>query len=295
MGKSSKLQSLSLKPALSSQSCILVGCCAQATAGKVSVYGLRAVPGDCTPPEIEASSIRGLKMAEDFAGLAKDMLDKVGQETREKGGDRYYTWSEHFNVWLELFLPHLGGLSEFEKYNSLWILKLAELQHLIGWVMISVLYGKYHQAIRELRYILDSMAQAYYLDAAHPAATITGKLEILKDIEKQAFGSRLIDKLDVDHKPALKSLYSALSKYAHSSYEELAPLIEEGKVEWRVTFAFDEQQFNSTVEFTNKVMDAVYLMIFGRFPDAARRVSGRTRERMEELECSLSLSHLEAT
>lgn len=74
------------------------GSCAQATIGKVSVCGLLAVPGDCTPPEIEVSSIKGLKMDEDFAGLAKDMLDKVRQETREKGGDRYYTWSEHFNI-----------------------------------------------------------------------------------------------------------------------------------------------------------------------------------------------------
>lgn len=188
----------------------------------------------------------------------------------------------------------MEGLSEFEKHNSLWIFRLAELQHLIGWVMISVLYGKYHQAIRELRYMFDSMAQAYYLDAEHPAASITCKLEILKEIEKQAFGARLIDKPHVDHKQALKSLYSALSKYAHSSYEELAPLIKEGKVQWRVTFAFDEQQFSRTVEFTNKVMDAVCLMIFSRFPDVARRVSARTRERMEELECSLSLGHLEA-
>jgi hypothetical protein len=233
-------------------------------------------------------------MAEDFAGLAKDMLDKVGQETREKGGRKYYAWSEHFNIWLDLFSPQLRELPEIEKLDSLVILRLAELQHLIGWVMLCVLYGKYHQALRELRYVFDSMAQAYYLDAEHPAATITAKLEILKDIEKQAFGSRLIDKLDVDHKQELKSLYSTLSKYAHSSYEELALLIEEGEIEWRVTFAFDERQFSRAAEFTNKVMDAVYLMIFSRFPDAARRVSERTRRRLEELECSLSLGHLEA-
>jgi len=161
--------------------------------------------------------------------------------------------------------------------------------------MIGVLYGKYHQAIRELRYIVDSMGQAYYLDAKHPEASISRKLEIVKEIGKQTFGSRLIDKLDLDHKhkQELKSLYSGLSKYAHSSYEELEPLIREGRGDWRVTFAFDDDQFSRTVEFTNKVMDAVYLMMFRRFPDVARRVSTKARKRMKELGCSLSLGSLE--
>ncbi len=233
-------------------------------------------------------------MTSDIVDFAKEMLEKLEEETREKGGNKYYTWTEHLNIWMNTFLPQLQELSEFEKYNSLMVLRLSELQNLITWIMISVWYGKYHQAIRELRYILDSIGQAYYLDIEHPEATISCKLEIIKEIEKQTFGARLIDRLDLNHKQELKNLYSDLSKYAHSSYQELEPLIKEGRGDWRVTFAFDEDQFSRTVELTNKVMDAVYFIMFHRFPKIAKRVknSKKIMKSMEELGCKLSLSYL---
>lgn len=233
-------------------------------------------------------------MAGDIVDFAKEMLEELEEETREKGGNKYYTWIEHLNNWIDMFPPHLRELSEFETYNSLMIFRLSELQNLIVWIMISVWYGKYHQAVRELRYILDSIGQAYYLDVEHPEASISCKLEIIKEIEKQAFGSKLIDKLELDHKQDLKNLYSALSKYAHSSYQELEPLVKEGKATWRMTFAFDEDQFNRTAEFTNRVMDAVYLIMLRRFPEIARRVkdNAKVMKSMEELGCKLSLSYL---
>jgi hypothetical protein len=98
------------------------------------------------------------------------------------------------------------------------------------------LSGSYHSAIRELRYALDSISQAYYLDFEHPYADIACKLEIIKKIDKELFGSRFIDRLELQGKREMKQLYSELSKYMHSTYKEPRPTIEKGKIFDRVTF-----------------------------------------------------------
>ncbi|MGQ4894449.1 MAG: hypothetical protein ACP6IQ_07510 [Candidatus Njordarchaeia archaeon] len=58
----------------------------------------------------------------------------------------------------------------------------------------------YHQAIREMRYILESFIQAYYLDDNHPDIGIKCKVEIIKEAERELYGVKLIDKLQVKRK-----------------------------------------------------------------------------------------------
>jgi len=70
-------------------------------------------------------------MAGDITDFAKERLEELEKETREKGGIKYYTWSEHVNNWIDMFLPQLRELSEFEKLNSLMILRLSEFHQLI--------------------------------------------------------------------------------------------------------------------------------------------------------------------
>jgi len=236
-------------------------------------------------------------MTEDVFAFLKDELEKVGEETKDKVGDKYYTWSEHYNNWINIIQPLLQDASEFEKFNSLVIFRLMELQKQLLWILISVLYGEYHQAIRELRYVLDSMFQAFYLDKEHPDADIYCKLEIIKEIEREAYGGRLIDKLDLKYKAKLKELYSTLSKYVHSSYEELEPTIKGGKVSYRVTFTFDKDLFNKCADFTNKVMDVIYFVVFNRFPQLCAKVQcdAMTINSLKRFKCELSLKYLEST
>ncbi|MDH5363412.1 MAG: hypothetical protein OEW84_08885, partial [Aigarchaeota archaeon] len=68
------------------------------------------------------------------------------------------------------------------------------------------------------------------------------------DRSRRAFGTRLIERLELGNaqsgaKEELKSLYSTLSKYVHSTYEELEPAVKKGRVDARVLFAFDPELF----------------------------------------------------
>lgn len=175
-------------------------------------------------------------MSEDPVKPFREIQEKIGEETRTKVGERIYTWSEHYNNWIDMIQPILRNTSKEEQQNSMVIVRLLDLNYDLLWIMTNVIYNAaYHQIIRELRFVLDSMAQALYLDTEHPDADIYCKMEIVKEIEKDLFGSRLIERLPIQHKDKAKQLYSLLSKYSHSSYKELEPAIIQGKVDYRIT------------------------------------------------------------
>lgn len=228
-----------------------------------------------------------------------DKLIKMAQEIRKESeqeipdGD-YSTWVEHFNNWIDLSTPFMGSLSEFDKDNSLLLLRFVELQKQLFLLHFSVLSGAYHQSIRELRYILESAIQAYYIDKKHPEATIGCKLEIIEEINK-LIGGRLIEDTDLKRKKELKALYSDLSKSVHSSYEELRPTIEKGEVDYRVTFAFNKEQFYKCMEFTNRVMDAFFFVMLSLYPEIITKIreDQLLLQSLNENKCALSVEFIE--
>lgn len=229
-----------------------------------------------------------------FAQLIK-MAREIRKETEEEIPEKdYVTWVEHYNNWIDLIRPFMSSLSEFEKYNGLLFFRFFELTKQLFWLHFSVLSGAYHQSIRELRYILESAIQAYYIDREHPEAMIGCKLEIIKEIDK-LIGGRLIDRTDLEHKNELKVLYSDLSKYVHGSYEELRPTIEEGELDYRVTLAFNKELFYKCMEFTNRVMDAFFFVLLSSYPDIITKIreDQLLLQSLNENKCALSVEFIE--
>lgn len=225
----------------------------------------------------------------------KKYFDGVEEETKQKVGIRFFTWSEHYNNWIDFVQPVLKNISTNERNNSMTLFRLVEMGNIILWVWFSVIWGRYHPAIRELRYLYESFLQAYYLDTEHTTSDIFCKLEILKEIDRELIGSRLIDRLSLKQKDKLKKLYQELSNYIHSSYEELKPVIIEGEVASRFTFAFDQDLFDKSEEFTNRVADAVYFLILNRFPQIKDFLikDEMTLLSLKKFNCNLTLQHLQ--
>jgi len=155
--------------------------------------------------------------------------------------------------------------------------------------------GAYHSAIRELRYVLESAIQAYYVDKEHNGVPIECKLEIIKEIEHLT-GGRLIDKTDLKHKEKLKALYGDLCKYVHPSYKELEPVISQGKVEPRIIFTFDKELYLKSVEFMEKVFDVFTLALLScsaKLSEKIKESNSAVKMRdLEEYKMSLSLGYL---
>ncbi|HUV02560.1 MAG TPA: hypothetical protein VMW67_03825 [Desulfobacteria bacterium] len=228
-----------------------------------------------------------------------DELIKMAREIRKETEDEipeedYVTWVEHHLNWIDLSGPFMSSLSEFDKFNGLLFFRFVELTKQLFWLHFSVLSGNYHQSIRELRYILESALQAYYIDGEHLEATMGCKLEIIRALDK-LIGGRLIDRTDLEHKKELKVLYSDLSKYVHSSYEELRPTIEKGEIDYRFTLAFNKELFYKCMEFTNRVMDIFFFMILSLHPEVIPTIKENQQllRSLDETKCILSVTFIE--
>jgi len=109
-------------------------------------------------------------------------------------------------------------------------LRLTEGINIFNWIEICLIYGSYFTVFRELRFLLESVCQAFHIDINHPKASLETKLEILKAVSniRISHGNRLIEKIpELKEKEKIKKLYSNLSGYVHPSFKERKHAINE--------------------------------------------------------------------
>lgn len=186
------------------------------------------------------------------------------EETEEKiSKENRFNWARHYNLWIELVR---NTYKEDEEHkNSLVNFYLSSIQKSLVMIQYFVLRGVYRVVLRELRYMLESMVLAYYIDQEHPNAGIDCKIEIQKEVTEHLYGSRLIDSLEnFDNKKQIKEIYRDLSDYIHPTLQEL------GRPEefpTRVTFKFNKDWFDRVLDYTEKVMDAIFFICLNRFEE----------------------------
>lgn len=237
------------------------------------------------------NSICHMNKDDDPLRFLKNQLSEVETETRKESGDDWSLWIDHYNTWMDVNDSVLNVISEYEQGNSMLVFRLLELQKTLLWLQICASYGAYHQLIRELRFILDSFAQAHYLDKNFQENAILEKLDIVEKEELELFGRKLISKLDLNQQDELKRIYGVLSKYEHSTYEEMKSAIQEGNVDVRILFTFDKDLFHKCKDFTNEVMDATFYLVLDNFPQAVSKLKSdkMTIYWLKELDSKLTL------
>ena len=129
------------------------------------------------------------------------------------------------NLTTKIF-KHINSLDE-EIYNRrenlLIALRLTDGINILNLIKICLLCGSYYTVLRELRFLLESVCQAYLIDFNHPNATFEAKFEVLKAVSnvRVSQGTRLINNIkDLKIKTKVKKLYGELSGYVHPSYKE---------------------------------------------------------------------------
>ena len=236
-------------------------------------------------------------MSTDPIKYAKERLAEVEEQTRKAAGVRVcVTWEKQTETWLRLFQSSLRDLNESDRINSMTVFRLSEFWRLLLWIWMNTVWGQYHTTLREMRYVLESLIQAYYLDMEHPEATIECRLEILKEMGKWATGSRIIERSRLDNGRRVKQPYLELCKYAHGSYEELEPAITGGDIGWRIRLAFNQELFDKCEDFTKRLMDAVYFILLRRFPQSAKvaKMDQSILDFLKASNCTLTLSLLDS-
>ena len=121
---------------------------------------------------------------------------------------------------------HIKGIPEdvYSRRNELLIaIRLVEAFRIFNWIKLCLACASYQSVFRELRFMLDGVAQACYIDLNHPEASLVSKLEVYKALgDMRGFiGSNLFERIrGFREKQAFKDIYAELSRFVHPSIEE---------------------------------------------------------------------------
>lgn len=173
------------------------------------------------------------------------------------------------NTWFNIFSYLTASLDD--KNNSIFYFRCLELNKHIGIIHFQLLSGLYHQSIRELRYLLESIIQAYCIDRNYPNSNISDKLNFLNEIDKIT-GSRLIKKSGLKHGRDLKRIYFKLSKHIHSTHEKLMPVYENSEFHENISYKFNSRMFEKCKSFNDITMDAIYFITLAYDYNTAEKV-----------------------
>ncbi len=149
---------------------------------------------------------------------------------------------------------HIRGIDKevYSRRNELLIaIRLVEAFRIFNWIKICLACGSYQSVFRELRFMLDAVAQACYIDLNHIDASLVSKLEVYKALGDMGgfIGSTLFDRIKgFNKKQILKDVYTKLSRFVHPSIEESRRRIESTPLKELV----DSLKFN---KFDRKLLD----------------------------------------
>jgi hypothetical protein len=133
---------------------------------------------------------------------------------------------------LDNIRSHIRGIDNevFSRRNELLIaIRLVEAFRIFNWIKVCLVCGSYQSVFRELRFMLDGVAQACYIDLNHFDTSLSSKLEVYKALGDMGsfIGSTLFDRIKrFEKKQILKDLYTELSRFVHPSIEESRRWIE---------------------------------------------------------------------
>lgn len=205
------------------------------------------------------------------SAFLREQYESVDRETKEKRPKEWMTWLMHYDMWIDLIGAALRDTKSNKPPSSIMVIRLMELQKHLLWLHTCALSGSYFSIFRELRYILESFLQAFFIDRQLPDSDLEQKAALLQQIENKIYGTTLIRKLVLKESKNIADLYSHLSKYVHSTTVEMIPS-EREEAGTRVVFTFDGELFDRCMDFSNSVMDVVFLLSLYRFPGVVSKV-----------------------
>lgn len=154
-----------------------------------------------------------------------DIFSNYSHIIEQTDKDAQIALQEIDNV-LDDITSHISNIDMdvLSRKNELLIaIRLTEAIRMFSWIKICLYCGSYQSVFRELRFMLDSVAQGCYIDLNHFDASLLSKLEVYKALGEigSFIGSNIFEKLKgFPKKQDLKDLYGKLSLFVHPSIQE---------------------------------------------------------------------------
>jgi hypothetical protein len=217
-------------------------------------------------------------MSHDIASIKK--WKEVEKLTQEKCGKEFrdivdlYDFS--FSVW-DSIESLLDDDTFFSKCcNSLAYMRYFELTEIAYQNIFLVNHGLYRNVFDNIRYILESIVQAVYIDSRHPKTRLLTKIEILKEVEDKIeyHAIRLIDELQINHKDLLKKEYKDLSRIIHPSHKQIVCIqkdMNKGKMEFYPS-RVDCKEIRKICESTRMMYNIFFFLLLPHFPEVIEKL-----------------------
>ncbi len=181
-----------------------------------------------------------------------------------------------------------------EVMDSLVFWCFIETTEITGYTLYLSYCGLYRNAFENIRHILESIVQAYYIDLNHPNTSFETKMEILKEIEdkKEYHASKLInEKLSfknevcegLDCKGFLKVSYKNLSQMVHPSHQKIIATRKDAMSSGNKDLSelIDCGEVAKISESLRTVLDIFYVLVTFEFPIFANKM----REDKDFVDC----------
>lgn len=162
-----------------------------------------------------------------------ELIKKGYQKVIDEGSDYFDEIVDTLKEISKEILEHIAQTDPkllANRYNLLIAIRITECVKIFDWILLGLLLGTYRSVNKELRFMIESMCQAYYIDYNHFSTPLGSKFEILKALGNYGnfIGGQLIDKTKLNKalKKEIKEIYGLLSNYIHPSSKESRFLLE---------------------------------------------------------------------
>jgi len=203
-----------------------------------------------------------------------DHIDDVQLETLKKlsAMEALHIIDFHANSWIDTISWISSKYARQEQMNIV-MLHFIRVFKEIYWIQLLFQNANYPMMYRNLRYILEMMCQAYYVEIHHHGLTLDEQLEKAREIEQRGlYGWNLMrpvlcevfgEHLSESH---FHPLWIRLCRHAHPSPTETdATAMADFSI--LVTDSFNEELAREAMRTTDDVFDAVFAIVFRRFPE----------------------------
>ena len=142
------------------------------------------------------------------------------------------------------------------------------------WLQFLFHTANYSMIYRNLRYDLEMMTQAYYIDKKYPRLGLDAQFGKLVEEEKYMFGwkfmkNELADIFKVDSETIhvfFHPIWDYLNKHVHSSGIQM-DIIAEKNIESLVKDSYNQELAEEALEIIDSIFEAIYMVTFRKCPD----------------------------
>lgn len=203
-----------------------------------------------------------------------DRWDTIREETITNLGekDALLIIDFHANNWLDI-IGWINSNYDRKEQKNIVSFQFQGLFKEIYWLQFLFHNGNYPVIYRNLRYILELICQAYYVDTEYPNLSLDEQIEKTKETEEKVYGWNLVKSVlrkifnsnESSIRLKFKPSWDYLNKHVHPSAKQM-DIVAKEDFSSLVIDSFNEKLARNALRDTSEVFDIIDMIIFKKYP-----------------------------